>query len=102
MLVACCRLVWSAAQTAPSTWPAALPEGAGRPIVQRSCTTCHNLRMVTSKKGARSYWSKTVDDMVNRGAELSDEEIGTVVDYLSSSFPVVQDGKNEHPSTSNP
>ncbi|MDX6457120.1 MAG: hypothetical protein QOE55_817 [Acidobacteriaceae bacterium] len=101
MLIACCRLVWSAAQTAPGTSPATLPEGAGRPIVQRSCTTCHNIRVVTSKKGARSYWSKTVDDMVNRGAELTDEEIGTVVDYLSSSFPA-QDAENERPPTSNP
>jgi mono/diheme cytochrome c family protein len=76
----------------PDTYQAVAPElppGVGKAIVQRACTTCHNTEMITRKHATPAEWSATVDEMVNRGAELSDEEIPTVSQYLAASFPAV-------------
>ena len=64
----------------------ALPPGEGKPIVERMCGSCHALKVVTSKRASPEQWSQLVDQMVSRGAEGTDEEIETVVDYLSKNF----------------
>jgi competence protein ComEA len=64
----------------------ALPPGEGKPIVERMCGSCHALKVVTSKRASPEQWSQVVDQMVSRGAEGTDEEIETVVDYLSKNF----------------
>jgi|GEM_PF-3432030 len=64
-----------------------LPPGDGKAAVQRACTTCHTTGTISRKRATVAEWSATVDEMVNRGAELSDEEIVTVSHYLASSFP---------------
>jgi cytochrome c5 len=70
-----------------------LPDGAGKPIVQRMCTGCHNLKTVTSKHATKEQWSATVQQMVSRGADGTDEEIETVIDYLAKNFPQQGDDK---------
>jgi competence protein ComEA len=63
-----------------------LPPGEGKPIVQRMCTSCHVLKVVTSKRASPDQWAQLVDQMVSRGAEGTDDEIETVVEYLSKNF----------------
>ena len=63
-----------------------LPPGKGKAIVQRDCVGCHALKVVTSKRATREQWSALVDQMVSRGADVPDEEIETVVDYLNKNF----------------
>ncbi len=71
-----------------------LPDGPGKEIVLRSCVKCHNLKIVTTKRASEDEWAASVNNMVNRGAELSDEEVDTVIDYLSKNFkPVKSDQK---------
>jgi glucose dehydrogenase/cytochrome c5 len=65
---------------------AGMPDGPARSIVQQKCSVCHALTVVTSKRASRSEWNQVVNQMVSRGAELSDEEIEAVVDYLSKSY----------------
>jgi hypothetical protein len=72
---------------------AALPDGAGKPIVQRMCVGCHSLKTVTSNHATKEQWSATVQQMVSRGADGTDEEIETVVDYLAKNFPPVEKDK---------
>jgi cytochrome c5 len=80
-----------------------LPNGAGKPIVQRVCATCHTLKVVTTRRASQAEWAKTVDDMVNRGAELSDDDIDKVIDYLSTNFkPVDSDSKQPAANTPPP
>jgi len=69
-----------------STSSPALPPGAGKPIVERMCSSCHALKVVTSKRASPEQWAQLVDQMVSRGAEGTDDEIETVVDYLSKNF----------------
>jgi competence ComEA-like helix-hairpin-helix protein len=64
----------------------ALPPGKGQEIVQHQCVGCHALKVVTSKRASKEQWSALVDQMVSRGADIPDEDIETVVRYLSENF----------------
>lgn len=88
----------SAQTTPPAASPSAMPAGAGKAIVQEKCVMCHALSVVTSKHSSHSEWDQVVNQMVSRGADLSDEEIDTVIEYLSKNYgPLDQKGA---PSTS--
>ena len=87
-------------QTQPSD---PLPNGAGKPIVLRACTACHTLTVITTRRASQAEWAKTVDDMVNRGADLSDDDIDKVIDYLSTNFkPIDSDSKQPAANTPPP
>lgn len=69
-----------------SSDPNALPPGNGQAIVQQKCSTCHALKVVTGKRASKQQWSTIVDQMVTRGADVADDDIETVVEYLSKNF----------------
>ena len=54
-----------------------LPDGPGRAVVERMCTTCHGLNVVTGQRMTKQHWADQVDDMVSRGAVGSDADIRT-------------------------
>jgi cytochrome c5 len=62
-----------------------LPDGAGKKILQTSCTTCHELDEVTKFKGfyTRAQWRDVVVTMVDYGAKLQATEIDVLADYLA-------------------
>ena len=63
-----------------------LPPGKGKAIVQQECKGCHALKVVTSKRASKEQWTTVVNQMITRGAEVPDEDIETVVEYLSKNF----------------
>jgi competence ComEA-like helix-hairpin-helix protein len=65
---------------------ASLPPGKGQEIVQKTCAGCHALKVVTSKRASKEQWSALVDQMISRGADVPDEDIETLVQYLSENF----------------
>lgn len=65
----------------------ALPEGAHRETVQRSCSTCHAVQMFTGRRMTREQWGTTVSDMIGRGAKITDDEFDQIVGYLALTFP---------------
>ena len=67
-----------------------LPAGKGKAIVQRSCKGCHALKVVTAKRATKDQWKVLVDQMINRGAEVEDEEFDTLLAYLSKNFGPVK------------
>jgi competence protein ComEA len=69
-----------------------LPPGEGQEIVQHQCGGCHALKVVTSKRASRQQWSTLVDQMVSRGADVADDDIETVVQYLAKNFGPAPDG----------
>jgi competence ComEA-like helix-hairpin-helix protein len=75
-----------------------LPPGPGKEIVQQDCAKCHALKVVTSKRASRQQWSAVIDQMITRGADIADEDVETVVDYLAKNFGLDQQpagtGKN--------
>jgi len=73
-----------------------LPDGAGKDVVMKVCTQCHDLARIISKKRTKEEWNDTVDKMATRGAKASDEEFDTIVTYLAKYF-----GKDQPPEKSN-
>jgi cytochrome c5 len=62
-----------------------LPEGAGRQILMRACTSCHNLREVTKFSGfyGREQWRDIVLTMMDYGAPVNAKEVEVLSDYLT-------------------
>jgi cytochrome c5 len=61
-----------------------LPDGPAKKVLQRACTTCHDLEEVTKFKGyyTRAQWKDIVVTMREYGATLEDGEVEPLADYL--------------------
>jgi competence ComEA-like helix-hairpin-helix protein len=89
------------AQSAPNNAGSeTLPDGPGKEIVIKKCLPCHNVRVTTARRGSGSAdeWEQVVDKMVSQGAELSDDEIDLVVQYLSINYG--PNSTSTHPASS--
>src|SRR5690349_8240270 len=71
---------------ATATTPEALPPGKGKEIVQQQCISCHAVKVVTGKRATKDQWATLVDQMITRGAQVEDEDIDDLVDYLAKNF----------------
>jgi hypothetical protein len=58
----------------------------GETLLEERCTECHGLERTTSAQKNRTEWDDTVTRMVNRGAELNEDEKGVLVDYLAETY----------------
>lgn len=76
-----------------------LPNGPGKDVVLRACVKCHSLKITTSKRASEDEWATSVNNMVNRGAVLSDDEVDEVIDYLSKNFKPTDSDKKHDPDT---
>ena len=63
-----------------------LPDGAGKDVVVKVCTVCHDTARIISKKWTKEEWNATIDKMAARGAMASDEEFEIIVTYLTKNF----------------
>lgn len=77
--------------------PESMPEGEGRSLVSGVCAACHTLDRVLTLSNSRGDWEKTVQDMVSRGAQISSEEVGAIVNYLAEHY-----GENSRPAPGSP
>lgn len=72
---------------APSASAAdALPPGKGHDLVQRTCSSCHSVGVITSQRHDADGWDQIVGVMVQRGAKATDDEQDQIVDYLAANF----------------
>ena len=83
------------AQPAQDEGPA-LPEGAGKVLVARTCSKCHGLEMFAAARKSGMEWNLIIDKMVDEGLEIGDEDAETVLNYLSKYL-----GKNSAPAKVN-
>jgi competence protein ComEA len=63
-----------------------LPDGKGKDVVLKVCSDCHDAKTVASVRLTREGWSTTIADMVQRGAQGTDDELASVLDYLATNF----------------
>ena len=63
-----------------------LPDGPGKAQVMQACSTCHALTQVTSQARSVAQWADTVEQMIARGAPVSDEDYPVIVKYLGKYF----------------
>jgi competence protein ComEA len=62
------------------------PDGPGKDVTVRVCGTCHPPARGASVRLTRAGWQAVIAKMVSLGAKASDEELATVLDYLSTNF----------------
>jgi competence protein ComEA len=75
-----------------------LPDGAGKEVVQRVCNTCHGAEIVLGRGLTRDGWTQVVGDMVQRGAQGSEDDFAQIVDYLATNFPPKSDTESKSDS----
>lgn len=66
----------------------AFPDGPGKAILERECSTCHAPDMVRTFGRSPEEWHDVVISMIDQGAKLSDEQVPVLVDYLSKNWPL--------------
>ena len=86
------------AEQAPSEPPA----GPGLELIQRSCISCHDIYMITTKRKTPEQWAEVMDLMAARGAEVTPEEMQIIEAYLSQNFSAADTGSaaTQHHSAS--
>jgi quinoprotein glucose dehydrogenase len=65
----------------------ALPEGKGRQVTARACSTCHTVDIFSHQRHSLDEWSSIVDNMVSKGMEAPDDELDEISYYLGATFP---------------
>lgn len=63
-----------------------LPDGTARDLVARACSQCHSIDIVLRARLSRGQWEVRIDEMIARGAKLTDDDIDVIADYLASHF----------------
>jgi virginiamycin B lyase len=79
LAVLCCAL--------PVRSQDALPPGGAHDLVASTCSQCHSLSQITRSGYDRAGWQNVVAMMRNAGAQLRDDQVPAVVDYLAQNFP---------------
>ncbi len=64
----------------------ALPAGEGKALIETNCTKCHELSKVIHARQTKISWQQTVENMVGRGAQVSDDDVPVIVEYLAANF----------------
>jgi len=82
-ILAICFVVGAAA---PRAIAQDLPDGPGKDVVVKACTSCHDADNFTSKKHNKAEWKEVVDTMVAYGAEITDEQSEIITTYLAKNF----------------
>src|ERR1700686_1906710 len=80
------------AQTAPN-----LPAGEGRDLVASVCTGCHALNTIVQIRDGSAGWRQFVNYMIMKGAQVSQHDSDTIVQYLTTNF-----GPNSPPAAGAP
>ncbi len=70
----------------PPAKDADIPAGPGKEIVTKRCGGCHGLDAITAESRTERDWRKKVDKMIDRGAEVTDEEYQPIIKYLVANF----------------
>jgi hypothetical protein len=81
----------AAAALAASAAPAgaqAFPDGPGKEILEKKCSTCHAPEQVTTFGRSAEEWHEVVVNMIDLGAEGNEEETKVLVEYLTKNWPV--------------
>lgn len=71
---------------AQSPDPAGFAPGPGVETVQTRCAACHPATMITSKRFTAEKWGEVVDQMISKGAQVTDADYDVIVAYLAKTY----------------
>jgi mono/diheme cytochrome c family protein len=72
-----------------------LPDGPGKEAMQRVCSGCHGAEIVIGRGLTRDGWTQVVTEMIERGAQGSEDDFGQIVEYLATNFPPKADNNKK-------
>ena len=74
---------------------APLPDGKGKDLALKYCTTCHAANVWSRQHHTPDQWNSLVDQMVSKGLTAPDDDLATISDYLAANFgPLKKDGES--------
>jgi len=86
----------SAQEPAPGAAPApgapaaggqfVLAQGPGVDVFQRTCVLCHTPDRIVANRKSRTEWDEVIDKMITRGAQVNDDNYGTIEEYLLRNY----------------
>jgi mono/diheme cytochrome c family protein len=59
-----------------------LSDGEGEALITRACTRCHGVDRVNQARNSADAWRVVMVDMRERGAQVTDEELEKLVEWL--------------------
>jgi mono/diheme cytochrome c family protein len=72
-----------------------LPDGPGKEPTERVCSACHGAEIVIGRGLTRDGWTQVVTEMIQRGAQGSEDDFAQIVDYLATNFPPKSDANKK-------
>lgn len=51
-------------------------------LIDERCSECHSVNIVYNASYDEARWSELIDEMIDRGADVSDEEKALMIDWL--------------------
>ena len=66
----------------------AFPDGPGKEVLEKKCSTCHAPEQVTTFGRSAEEWHEVVVSMIDLGAEVNEEEAKVLVEYLAKNWPL--------------
>jgi competence protein ComEA len=65
---------------------AQLPDGAGKDTVMQVCGKCHDPEIVKGYHQDKGAWSHVISQMIDQGAEGTDDQFNAILAYLAKNF----------------
>jgi mono/diheme cytochrome c family protein len=62
------------------------PPGPALVVINERCSTCHSTASVFNQRRSADDWAATVQLMVDRGADLTPDDMNMVIGYLAANF----------------
>ena len=62
------------------------PAGDGAALLEERCTVCQGVERTTQAQKTHDEWEQTVTRMVGQGAELTEDEQATLIEYLAATY----------------
>jgi competence protein ComEA len=83
LMAACLSVAIAAAADKPK-----MPDGPGKDTMVRVCSSCHGPEIVLGRHLTRDGWSQIIMNMIQRGAQGTDDEFADIADYLTNTVSV--------------
>ena len=68
----------------------------GEQIMNASCTTCHDLRLIQVQAMDKEAWTSSVEMMIQRGADVPKDDLPILIEYLVTHHGPMPDGPGKN------
>lgn len=66
--------------------PGDLPDGKGKDVTKRVCSGCHSVAVFAQQRQSQEKWASVLDQMIAKGLDASDDDLTTILNYLSTNL----------------